>query len=116
MPESAFERVARHSRLRTLESRRTLQRLFASFPNNWPGIGLVLIRVCLSLALFYFASASLSGKPSEPIRFAQNSIAAARGHLSACWSVDASNRSLDRPQRGFDRVALLFRPARGHVD
>jgi putative oxidoreductase len=48
----------------------------------------VLIRVCLSLALFYFVSAGLSGKPSEPISFAQKSIAAAGGIfvLAGLWT------------------------------
>ncbi|HEX7360209.1 MAG TPA: hypothetical protein VF283_06935 [Bryobacteraceae bacterium] len=50
---------------------RTLQRLFSTFPNSWPGVGLLLIRICLSLALFYF-----SWRPSEPITFAQKSIVA----------------------------------------
>jgi uncharacterized membrane protein YphA (DoxX/SURF4 family) len=48
----------------------------------------VLIRVCLSLALFYFASAGLSGNPSEPIIIAQKSIAAAGGIflLAGLWT------------------------------
>jgi uncharacterized membrane protein YphA (DoxX/SURF4 family) len=48
----------------------------------------VLIRGCLSLALFYFASASLSGNPSEPITVAQKSIAAAGGIflLAGLWT------------------------------
>ncbi|MGH9629348.1 MAG: DoxX family protein [Bryobacteraceae bacterium] len=48
----------------------------------------MLIRVCLSIALFYFGSASLLGKPSEPIVFAQKSIAAAGGIflLAGLWT------------------------------
>ena len=88
MPKSAFEGIERPSRLHTIESGRTLQRLFSTFPNSWPGVGLVLIRGCLSLALFYFASASLSGNPSEPITVAQKSIAAAGGIflLAGLWT------------------------------
>jgi uncharacterized membrane protein YphA (DoxX/SURF4 family) len=48
----------------------------------------VLIRLCLSLALFNFGSASLSGNPSEPITVAQKSIAAAGGIflLAGLWT------------------------------
>jgi hypothetical protein len=53
-----------------------LQRLFSTFPNSWPGVGLLLFRVCLGVALMYFSIAGLSGAPSEPIILAQNSIAA----------------------------------------
>ena len=57
-------------------TRNALQRLFSTFPNSWPGFGLLLLRVCLSIALFYFRSADFLGKPSESITFAQNLIAA----------------------------------------
>lgn len=53
-----------------------LQRLFSTFPNSWPGVGLLLFRVCLGVALMYFAIGGLFGTPSEPITLAQNSIAA----------------------------------------
>jgi putative oxidoreductase len=53
-----------------------LQRLFSTFPNSWPGVGLLLLRVCFGVALIYFAIAGLSGTPPEPITLAQNSIAA----------------------------------------
>jgi uncharacterized membrane protein YphA (DoxX/SURF4 family) len=48
----------------------------------------VLIRGCLSLALFYFGSASISGNPSEPITVVQKSIAAAGGIflLAGLWT------------------------------
>jgi uncharacterized membrane protein YphA (DoxX/SURF4 family) len=48
----------------------------------------VLIRGCLSLALFYFGSTSLSGNPSEPVAVAQKSIAAAAGIflLAGLWT------------------------------
>jgi putative oxidoreductase len=53
-----------------------LQRLFSTFPNSWPGVGLLLLRVCLGVALIYFGVTGVSGTPSEPIALAQNSIAA----------------------------------------
>ncbi|HEU0142423.1 MAG TPA: DoxX family protein [Bryobacteraceae bacterium] len=33
-----------------------LQRLFSTFPNSWPGVGLLLLRLCLGIALLNFAS------------------------------------------------------------
>jgi putative oxidoreductase len=54
-----------------------LQRLFSTFPYSWPGLGLLLLRVCLAVALMYFAIAALSGTPSGRITLTQNSIAAA---------------------------------------
>jgi putative oxidoreductase len=53
-----------------------LQRLFSTFPNSWPGVGLLLLRVCLGVAPIYFGIAGLSGTRSEPITLAQKSIAA----------------------------------------
>jgi putative oxidoreductase len=72
----------------TIEAGRTLQRLFSTFPNSWPGVGLVLIRVCLSLALFYFGTTGVSGRPSEPITLAQKSIAVAGSFflLAGLWT------------------------------
>jgi putative oxidoreductase len=57
----------------------TLQRLFSTFPDGWPGFGLVLLRLCLGVALVYFGIAGLSGKSSEPITLAQDLIAGAGG-------------------------------------
>ena len=65
-----------------------LQRLFSTFPNSWPGVGLLLLRVCLGVALIYFGIAGVSGTPSEPIALAQNSIAtvAAIFLLAGLWT------------------------------
>jgi uncharacterized membrane protein YphA (DoxX/SURF4 family) len=65
-----------------------LQRLFSTFPNSWPGFGLLLLRVCLTIALIYFGIAAPSGKPSEPIAIAQNLIASAGGIflLAGLWT------------------------------
>src|SRR5262245_20141845 len=69
-------------------SRDVLQRLFSTFPNSWPGIGLLLFRFCLGTALIHFGTADLSRKPSEPLTFAQNLIAAAGGIslLAGLWT------------------------------
>jgi|ERR1700733_10123320 len=79
MPKRAFEGVGRQREFRTIESGYALQRLFSTFPNSSPGVGLLLLRLCLGIPLIYFGAGVLSGKPSEPITFAQDLIAAAGG-------------------------------------
>ena len=66
----------------------TLQRLFSTFPNSWPGIGLLLLRLCLGITLIHFGTAGLSGKPSEPITLIENVIAGAGGIflLAGLWT------------------------------
>jgi putative oxidoreductase len=66
----------------------TLQRLFSTFPNSWPGVGLLILRLCLGIALLYFGAVVLSRNPSEPITFAQYLIAAAGGIflLAGLWT------------------------------
>ena len=64
-----------------------LQRLFSTFPNSWPGVGLLLLRLCLAIALLYFGIAGLSN-PSEMPVFAQDFIASAGGIflLAGLWT------------------------------
>jgi len=55
-----------------------LQRLFSTFPDGWPGFGLLLLRLGLGLRVIYIGTVSVSGKPSEPITL-QGLIAVAGG-------------------------------------
>jgi hypothetical protein len=65
-----------------------VQRLFSTFPNSWPGFGLLLLRFGLGACLVYLGAADLWGQHSEPIRFALNVIAAASGIflLAGLWT------------------------------
>jgi putative oxidoreductase len=65
-----------------------VQRLFSTFPNSWPGVGLLLIRLCLGVILICFGIASLSAKPSELIIFAQNLLVIMGGilMLAGLWT------------------------------
>jgi putative oxidoreductase len=65
-----------------------LQRLFSTFPNSWPGVGLLLLRVCLAIALIYLGRASLSERPPQTIGLAQNLIAVVAGIflLAGLWT------------------------------
>jgi putative oxidoreductase len=59
----------------TIELGRVTQRLFSTFPNSWPGLGLLLLRACLGIALIYFGIANLAGKPEDSITLVRNLIA-----------------------------------------
>jgi len=39
---------------------RSLQRLFSTFPDGWPGAGLLLLRLCLGIPLILFGVADFS--------------------------------------------------------
>lgn len=64
-----------------------LQRLFSAFPSSWPGVGLLLLRLCVGIALIYFGIAGLSNS-SGTIDFAQDVIAVAAGIflLAGLWT------------------------------
>jgi putative oxidoreductase len=45
-----------------------LQRLFSTFANGWPGLGLLIQRLVLGIALLYHGVALLSGVPAvDPV-------------------------------------------------
>lgn len=50
-----------------------LQRLFSTFPDRWPGVGLLLIRLGMGIALIYV------GASPAPVAVAQNVLQAAAG-------------------------------------
>src|ERR1700722_4581593 len=88
MQKRPFEGAVRQRELHTIEVGRSLQRLFSTFPNSWPGVGLLLLRVCLGIALIYFGMAGLLGKPLESMTLAQNLIASVGGVflLAGLWT------------------------------
>jgi len=65
-----------------------LQRLFSTFPDGWPGFGLLLLRLGLSSHLIFIAISDLSARPSEPIAVAPTFVAAAGGIflLAGLWT------------------------------
>jgi uncharacterized membrane protein YphA (DoxX/SURF4 family) len=58
-----------------------LQRLFSTFPDSWPGRGLLLLRLGAGIPLVYFGIAGLSGAVWEPVTVARDLVAAAGGIL-----------------------------------
>jgi putative oxidoreductase len=88
MSKRPFEGIEYQRAANTIELGYILQRLFSTFPNSWPGVGLLLLRVCLGVALIWSVIAALSGKPSESNTLAQNLIAAVGGIvlLAGLWT------------------------------
>ena len=99
MRKTPFEGIERRRESRTIGLGCILQRLFSTFPDGWPGFGLLLMRLCLGLILIYLGVASLLEKTPEPNSVAQNLIAAAPGIflLVGLWTpVTAALAALDQ--------------------
>ena len=65
-----------------------LQRLFSTFPNGWPGCGLLLLRLGVGIALIYPGFSSLLGGLGTPITTIRDLIEAAGGMflLAGLWT------------------------------
>jgi putative oxidoreductase len=65
-----------------------LQRLFSTFPNGWPGFGLLLLRLGVGIALIYLGISHLLGAFGQPIALAGYLIESAGGVflLAGLWT------------------------------
>ena len=65
-----------------------LQRLFSTFPNGWPGFGLLLLRLGVGIALICLGISDLLRALGEPITVARDLVAAAGGVflLAGLWT------------------------------
>jgi putative oxidoreductase len=65
-----------------------LQRLFSTFPNGWPGFGLLLLRLGVGIALIFLGINDFLRALGEPITIARDLIAAAGGIflLAGLWT------------------------------
>ena len=79
MVRSAFGRIEAWFKFHTITSGFTLQRLFSTFPNSWPGFGLLLQRLGVGIALIYLGIGSFLGASGAPITVARDFIEAAGG-------------------------------------
>jgi putative oxidoreductase len=88
MTPFAFQGVESRRGFHTIEVGCTLQRLYSTFPNSWPGFGLLLLRLGIGIALIYLGMSRLFGTPGEPIPVAQDLIEAAGGVflLAGLWT------------------------------
>src|SRR5580704_11635810 len=53
-----------------------MQRLFSTFPNGWPGFGLLLLRLGVGIALISFGVSGFFAASGEPLALARYSIEA----------------------------------------
>src|SRR5450631_3922618 len=85
MPFAGLERLP--IRLRS-ELGCTLQRLFSTFPDRWPGFGLLLLRLGMGIALIHTGVGSLSVETPAPSTVTQNVIAVGAGVflLAGLWT------------------------------
>jgi putative oxidoreductase len=51
-----------------------MQRLFSTFPNGWPGFGLLLLRLGVGIALISFGISGLFAASVEPAALARDSL------------------------------------------
>src|SRR5271154_2824454 len=88
MAKSAFWGVESRRRFHTIRLGCTLQRLFSTFPNGWPGFGLLLLRLGVGIALIYLRISRLFGTPGVPITIVPDFIEAAGGMflLAGLWT------------------------------
>src|SRR5271156_3542219 len=88
MPRTPLGGVERRREFRTIELGCALQRLFSTFPNGWPGFGLLLLRLGVGIALIYLGITRLFGTLGEPITVARAFIEAAGGIflLAGLWT------------------------------
>jgi putative oxidoreductase len=64
-----------------METGTFVQRLFSTFPDGWPGIGLLLLRMGAAIALVYFGVAGLTEAFEPSLNAALHLIAVAGGLL-----------------------------------
>jgi len=88
MVKSAFWRIEAWFKLHTIRSGFALQRLFSTFPNSWPGFGLLLQRLGVGIALIYLGISSFLSAPEAPIAVARDFIEAVGGIflLTGLWT------------------------------
>jgi len=57
-----------------------LQRLFSAFPDGKPGLGLLILRLCISVPVFYWGIGDLSAS-ADAVTLVRDGVAAAGGIL-----------------------------------
>jgi uncharacterized membrane protein YphA (DoxX/SURF4 family) len=75
----AFWSVEAWLEFRTITLGFTLQRLFSTFPNSWPGFGILLLRLGAGIALICPGVAGFFGSPGTPTMVARNLIGVVGG-------------------------------------
>jgi putative oxidoreductase len=86
--QRTFEGYEQRCQLHTVELGDPLQRLFSTFPDGWPGFGLLLLRFGAAIALISFGIIDISLPPGESITLVRDLFAAAGGIflLAGLWT------------------------------
>jgi putative oxidoreductase len=88
MVKSALWRFEAWRKFRTIGLGCALQRLFSTFPNSWPGFGLLLLRLGVGAALIYLGINSFPGTPRPRTTVARDLIEVVGGIflLAGLWT------------------------------
>ena len=72
----------------TMETGCSLQRLFSTFPDGWPGLGLLLLRFGAGIALICLGVSGFLRTPGEPIAIGRDLVATIAGIslLAGLWT------------------------------
>jgi hypothetical protein len=93
MPKTPIEGVEPRHEFRTIKLGRSLQRLFSTFPDGWPGFGLLLMRAGIGIALdqiWIAVSLQSSGRDDKWIGILLAVLSAGVAMLGpGAWSIDA---------------------------
>lgn len=79
--KTAFEGVEYGRESHTIETGQCLQRLFSTFPDGWPGFGLLLLRLGVGIALIGLGVSGFLRAQGEPITIGRDFVAAIAGIL-----------------------------------
>src|SRR5262245_41248356 len=111
---AAFQGRRAAARLSTIETGRTVQRLFSTFPNGWPGAGLLLVRLGLGTALISVGVIGFLATAAEAFVFVQNILAVGAGIflLIGLWTPLAGGLAA---LQEMGRLLPLFSPAKEAV-
>jgi putative oxidoreductase len=88
MPKTPSGGVESWREFRSIGLGCALQRLFSTFPDRWPGFGLLLLRLGMGIALIHTGVGSLSVETPAPSTVTQNVIAVGAGVflLAGLWT------------------------------
>ena len=88
MVRIAFQGVEGWRGFHTIKLGCVLQRLFSTFPNSWPGVGLLLLRLGVGVALIDLGIRGLFGAVGVPITVPRDFIEAGGGIflLAGLWT------------------------------
>ena len=79
-PQASFWGLEPERRRLRMKRDKFLQRLFSAFPDGKPGLGLLFLRLCISVPLFYWGISDLSAN-ADAMTLGRDSVAAAGGIL-----------------------------------